>query len=349
MNPQAMTAIFMGTPEFAVPCFKMLVDEGYRVALAVTQPDRPKGRGGHATPPPVKEAAAEAGVPVLQPQKAGEAFEAMAALRPDVVVTAAYGRILPKRMLALPRLGCVNVHASLLPKYRGASPIHQAILNGDAVTGITTMMMDKGIDTGGILLQDELAVIPGSHYPELCSELARLGARTLRRTLGLLACGGIEPRPQDHSQATYAPAIRKEDGALDFWAMDARGVANRVRAYSSWPGAYAALESAGAAPRRVRILAAVAEQGTAPAAPPLGASAAPQPAQAVPAAPPLGASAAPQPGAVVSCSRAAMRVVCADRRCVAVTGLQFDGGRPLQISECWHNIPAGARLACMRP
>ena len=349
MNQKA-TVIFMGTPEFAVPIFNALIEDGYKVELAVTQPDRPKGRGGKPAPPPVKVAAAMAGVPVLQPEKAGDAYEAMAALSPGVIVTAAYGCILRENVLSLPRLGCVNVHASLLPKYRGASPIHQAILNGDAKTGVTTMMMDKGVDTGGVLLQDELGISQSDCYPELCAALAALGARTLLRTLPLLACGKIAPRPQDNSLATYAPAIRKEDGALDFTSMGACGVANRVRAFAAWPGAYAALEYGGAAaPRRMRVLAAEPEpdaQSGSPMPDAQGSSPMPYTHGGSPIPDAQGSS--PMPGAIVSCGRAAMRVVCADRRCVAITRVQFDGGRPLPIAECWHNIPADARLTRLR-
>lgn len=230
--------VFMGTPDFAVPSLLALVDAGYQVVGVVTQPDRPRGRKQVLTPPPVKVVAQEKGLPVFQPESIKDpAFlPLLRELQPDVVVVAAYGQILPADVLNLPPLGCVNVHASLLPRYRGAAPIHRAIINGEEETGITIMLMDTGMDTGPILNQASLAIGPDENVGSLHDRLARLGAELLLATLPLLARKEIVPRPQEEELATYAPPLRAEDEIID-WRRAAREVHNHVRGMDPWPGA----------------------------------------------------------------------------------------------------------------
>lgn len=234
-----MRIVFMGTPDFAVPSLKMLIDEGYEVVAVVTQPDKPKGRGNKLTAPPVKECAVEKGIPVLQPGriKTQEFTDTLKALKPDLIVTCAYGKILPDYLLQIPPMGCINVHGSLLPKYRGAAPIQWSIINGDKVTGITTMMMDVGMDTGDMLLKREMDIPENMTAGELFEELSRLGADTLRDTLKKLQEGVLTRTPQPHEEATYVTIIDKEVGKID-WSKPARDIHNLVRGTDPWPGAY---------------------------------------------------------------------------------------------------------------
>ncbi len=229
----------MGTPEFAVPSLEALLRSEDTLVGVVTQPDRPKGRGQTLVPSPVKQLCLRVGVPLLQPVKMKDpAFlEQLQAWQPDLIAVAAFGRILPKVVLDLPPRGCVNVHASLLPKYRGAGPIQWAIINGEHETGITTMLMDEGMDTGAILLQEAVTIAPEDTAGTLSVRLAEVGARLLLETIRRLKAGTVTPRPQDHSQATLAPMLRKEDGLID-WSLPAVQIANRVRGLSPWPGAY---------------------------------------------------------------------------------------------------------------
>ena len=204
--------VFMGTPDYAVSSLRALHDSGHEVLAVVTQPDRPKGRGRKLTPPPVKHAAVQYGYPVLQPEKVRtHAFqEQMARLAPDLFIVVAFGQILPQRLLDIPGIGAINVHASLLPRYRGAAPIQWAIINGDRETGVTTIMMDKGMDTGDMLLMEKTEIGPDETAAELHDRLSEMGARTLIRTLERLQNGSLERVPQDHTQATYAPMLKKE-------------------------------------------------------------------------------------------------------------------------------------------
>lgn len=206
--------VFMGTPDYAVPSLRALHDSGHEVLAVVTQPDRPKGRGRKLTPPPVKNTAMQYGYPVLQPEKVrNHAFnEQMTQLAPDLFIVVAFGQILPKRLLDIPVTGSINVHASLLPRYRGAAPIQWAIINGDRETGTTTMMMDKGMDTGDILLMEKTHIGPDETAADLHDRLSEMGARTLIRTLERLQNGSLERAPQDHEQATYAPMLKKRMG-----------------------------------------------------------------------------------------------------------------------------------------
>ncbi|MCG6917826.1 MAG: methionyl-tRNA formyltransferase [Deltaproteobacteria bacterium] len=233
------TLVFMGTPEFALPSLKGLLAAGAPISLVVTQPDRPKGRGRKMVAPPVKLLAEAEGIPVYQPQKVktGEAIERIATLAPSCIVVAAYGQLLPAEILALPRLGAVNVHASLLPKYRGPAPIHWALIRGEEKTGITTMLMDIGMDTGDILMQREVVIEPGDTAGTLHDRLAEEGARLLLETLDLLKKNTLKPRAQDDSQATYAPMLVKEDGEID-WKEGAKKICCRIRGLDPWPGGF---------------------------------------------------------------------------------------------------------------
>jgi methionyl-tRNA formyltransferase len=234
-----MKIVFMGTPDFAVPSLDMLVKENYDVAAAVTQPDKPKGRGNKITPSPVKEYALNAGIRVLQPErlKTDNFFQELANIGPDLIVTAAYGKILPKAVLDLPPKGCINVHGSLLPKYRGAAPVQWTVINGETVSGITTMFMDEGIDTGDILNKKEIPIDEDMTAGELYENLAGLGAVTLKETLAMLEEGVLKRKKQDESKATYVKVIDKDLGCID-WNKPSKDVHNLVRGVNPWPGAY---------------------------------------------------------------------------------------------------------------
>lgn len=234
-----MRIVFMGTPEFAGPSLDALLRSDDHVVGVVTQPDRPKGRGQQLAPSPVKLIAQREGIPLLQPvkMKAPEFLEPLAAWEPDLIAVTAFGRILHPGILSLPPMGCVNVHGSLLPKYRGAAPVQWAVINGETETGITTMLMDEGMDTGPMLLQERLAIMPDDTAGTLAPRLAELGGRLLVETIRQLKAGTLTPKKQDEGQATMAPLLKKEDGLIN-WAMSAESLANRVRGLSPWPGAY---------------------------------------------------------------------------------------------------------------
>jgi methionyl-tRNA formyltransferase len=235
--------VFMGTPEFAVPSLQALLDADPdrvgRVVGVVTQPDRPKGRGQHLAPPPIKLLAQQAGLPILQPVKMKDPdfLDGLRGWSPDVIAVTAFGRILPPVVLDLPPMGCVNVHGSLLPKYRGAAPIQWAVINGETETGITTMLMDPGLDTGPMLLRETVPIHPTDTAGDLAARLAPLGGRLLAETITGLKNGRLRPIPQDHAQATLAPLLKKEDGLLH-WTDTAVALANRIRGLTPWPGAY---------------------------------------------------------------------------------------------------------------
>jgi methionyl-tRNA formyltransferase len=234
-----MRIVFMGTPEFAVPSLDALLRSDDEVVGVVTQPDRPKGRAQTLTPPPVKLLALQQGLPVLQPEKMKDpAFlEALRAWQPDLIAVTAFGRILPKVILDMPPRGCVNVHGSLLPKYRGAAPIQWAVINGESETGITTMLMDEGMDTGPMLLQARIPIAPTDTGGTLAQKLAPIGGALLVDTIRQLKMGTLVARPQDHALATLAPILKKEDGLID-WGLSAAAIADRVRGLSPWPGAF---------------------------------------------------------------------------------------------------------------
>jgi methionyl-tRNA formyltransferase len=238
--PQSLNLVFCGTPRFAVPTLEKLVDAGFRAKLVVTQPDRPKGRGLELVQSPVKESALELKLPITQPEriKTNDEFRAqLTALKPDAIIVVGYGRIIPQWMLDLPPLGNINLHASLLPKYRGAAPIQWAIANGETVTAVTTMRIDAGLDTGDILLQQELAIAPDDTAETLSPRLATIGADLVVETLRRLQAGSLEPRPQHNSQSSLAPILKKEDGLVDF-SRSAADICNRIRGFQPWPGAY---------------------------------------------------------------------------------------------------------------
>jgi len=234
-----MRIVFMGTPEFAVPSLEALLKSDDEVVGVVTQPDRPKGRGHELAPPPIKLLAQQIGIPILQPLKirTPDFLDTLAGWKPDLIAVTAFGRILHAPILNLPPMGCVNVHGSLLPKYRGAAPVQWAVINGETETGITTMLMDEGMDTGAMLLQERIPISPDDTAGTLAPRLASLGGRLLVETISRLKADTIVPRTQDHAQATLAPLLKKEDGAID-WTADARSIADRIRGLSPWPGAY---------------------------------------------------------------------------------------------------------------
>jgi methionyl-tRNA formyltransferase len=232
--------IFMGTPELAAVSLRALIaSPEFEIVAVVTQPDQPKGRGLKLQPSAVKEVAQKENLPVLQPQRAREEgfLQQMAAMKPDLIAVAAYGQILPKAILDLPRFGCLNVHTSLLPKYRGAAPIQHAILNGDSETGVTIMKMDVGLDTGDILTQERTPIDASDNSQTLHDRLADIGAKLLVRTIPDFVSGAIQPRSQPSEGATYASKIKKQDGEIH-WTQPARAIHNRVRAMVPWPGAF---------------------------------------------------------------------------------------------------------------
>jgi methionyl-tRNA formyltransferase len=235
-----MRIVFCGTPEFAVPSLRRLAAHPeFSVEAVVSQPDRPRGRGQTVSASPVKDAALAAGLHVFQPEsiKSDSAQEFLKRVAPDAVVIIAYGQIIPSRLLTLPRLGWINLHASLLPRYRGAAPIHWAIANGETVTGISTMQIDAGMDTGPTLLQQELVIGPDETSPELATRMSELGADLIVDSLLKLDRGEIASQPQDVAKATYAPILKKEDGRID-WTRPAQQIYNRMRGFAPWPGAY---------------------------------------------------------------------------------------------------------------
>jgi methionyl-tRNA formyltransferase len=236
----ALKIIFCGTPAFAVPSLRHLVPQpDFRIEGVVTQPDRPRGRGGALASSPVKEAALAENIPVYQPAKirSEEGFEYFQRMAPDVVVIIAYGQIIPHRLIDIPRLGWINLHGSLLPKYRGAAPIHWAVANGEKRTGLTTMRIDAGLDTGPILLKYETQIGTEETSPDLYVRLAEAGAPLMAATIRGLADGSIAPIPQDDSLATLAPPLKKEDGKVD-WSFPAQKIFNRMRGFKPWPGTF---------------------------------------------------------------------------------------------------------------
>ncbi|MBA7627883.1 Methionyl-tRNA formyltransferase [subsurface metagenome] len=248
-----MRVVFMGTPEFAVPALERLILNQYQVVAVYTRPDKPAGRGRHQAPPPVKRAALELGVPVVQPLslKTAEAVAELCAFRPDIIVVAAYGQILPPPVLDMPEHGCINIHPSLLPKYRGASPVTAAILAGDDFTGVSLMLLDKGLDTGPVLGKAAVAISPWDSTGSLTDKLSLVAAQLLQEVLVHWLRGEITPQPQDEAGATYSSRIAKEDGEID-WNLPAEDIWRRVRAFNPWPGGYTWWRG-----RQIRVLEAV--------------------------------------------------------------------------------------------
>jgi methionyl-tRNA formyltransferase len=304
-----MRIVFMGTPAFSVPSLEALLEAGYEGVAVVAQPDRPRGRGLAPAAPPVAEAARRAGLRLLQPARVREpAFLAgLESLAPDLVAVAAFGQILPRALLDVPPRGCVNVHASLLPKYRGAAPIQWAILRGETVTGITTMAMNEKMDEGDMLLVREVSILPDENAGALSARLSEVGAALLVETVAGIAAGRITPRPQAHAKATLAPRLRKEDGRIP-WAHPAGAVVNRVRAMTPWPGAFTTLGG-----RDLKIW--EARRG--------------------------GAAGEAGPGTVIGADAAGVAVAAGDGQAVVLRKLQLAGKKRLAAQE----FLRGARLS----
>ena len=305
--------IFMGTPEFAVPALQRLIDEGFPIAGAVCQPDRPQGRHMRLQDPPVKKLASAHGIPVLQPEKvrAPEFETAIRALEPDMIVTAAYGRILPPNILAIPLLGCLNIHASLLPAYRGAAPIQWCLINGETQAGVTIMLMDEGMDTGDILLQRSVPVAEDMDAGQLSDMLSALGASMLPEAIAGWLDGSIRPRPQDAALATTIPMMSRETGKID-WQSSAQAIHNLIRGTSPWPGAYTWCGK-----RRIKVHKARV----------CGDSAL------------VSASAGLEPGTICLCGEV-ISVACGDG-VLDLLEIQSDSGKRLSCQECAHNYRFG--------
>jgi methionyl-tRNA formyltransferase len=249
--------VFCGTPRFAVPSLEALIAAGHKIDLAVSQPDRPVGRSQELAAPPVKQTALAAGLAVTQPEKIRNNAEFRAqleAIAPDAIVVVAYGRIIPPWMLKLPRLGCINLHASLLPKYRGAAPIQWAVAMGETVTGNTAMLLEEGLDTGPILLQRQITIGQEQTAANLFDVLAKAGAPLLVETLTGLADGTIQPHPQNNALATLAPILEREDGRIDFAAHTATEIWNRWRGFQPWPGAFTVLDGKKLIVHRMKVV-----------------------------------------------------------------------------------------------
>ncbi len=252
-----MKLVYMGTPQFAVLPLRKLAEAGYEIVGVVTRIDKPSGRGRVLASPPVKKTALEMKLPLFQPRRVREPefISVLKSLNAEAIIVAAYGQILPKEILTMTTLGCINIHASLLPLYRGAAPINWAIMNGDSETGITVMQMDEGMDTGPMLLQESIPIGPRDTTGSMLEKLSSLGARLITEILPLIAEGSIVPHAQDDSKATFAPLLKKEDGFID-WKLPATEIHNRVRGMTPWPGAYTYLDG-----KMIKILEAEATTG----------------------------------------------------------------------------------------
>jgi len=302
----------MGTPEFAVPSLDMLVSEGYDVVAVVTQPDKPKGRGKKLAAPPVKEYALKKGIEVLQPAKIKTTdFEnQLRSIAPDLLVTAAYGKILSKELLDIPPLGCINVHASLLPKYRGAAPINWCIINGEKITGVTTMFTDEGMDTGDMLLKKQVEITDEMTAGELHDILSVVGAEVLKETLIKLKDGTLQHEPQNEEEATYAPMMDKDIGKID-WNKSALEIHNLVRGINPWPGSYTFYKG-----NRMKVWKTrVADNGYA----------------------------SQKPGTICEITKEEL-IVATGNGFLSVKEVQFDSGRKMGINECGHNLDEGEVL-----
>ena len=315
-----MRLVFCGTPRFAVPTLHALHAVGREIALVVSQPDRPAGRKQIIEPTPVKQAALDSGLSVTQPDKIRNNAEFRAQLEsiaPDAIVVVAYGRIIPPWMLALPKYGCINLHGSLLPKYRGAAPIQWAVAMGETATGNTTILLEEGLDTGPMLLQQEVPIGPDQTAVDLFEILAERGAPLMVETLDGLVNGSIQPKPQDHTRATLAPILAREDGQMDFAAHTATELRNRWRGFQPWPGAFTLLEGKKLIAHRMEVFA--ADQ-----------------------APHSGSQ---EPGRLVV-DRSRILVGCAQSTWLALTELQLEGKKRVTSAELLRGTPlvSGMRL-----
>jgi methionyl-tRNA formyltransferase len=313
--------VFCGTPRFAVPTLEALIAAGHEIPLVVSQPDRPVGRKQQLTAPPVKQTALAAGIPVTQPEKIRNNAEFRAQLeatQPDAIVVVAYGRIIPQWMLAMPRLGCINLHASLLPKYRGAAPIQWAVAMGETVTGNTTMLIDEGLDTGPILLQQECAIGPETTAADLFEKLAVDGAPLVVESLAGLEAGSITPRPQENAQAVLAPLLTREDGRIDFAAYTAAELKNRWRGFQPWPGAFTALDGKKLIVHDMDVA--------------LGVE--------------IGASGRCEPGSIVVEDDECLFVACAGHTWLGLIEVQLEGKKRMEAGEFLrgHQLASGMRL-----
>ncbi len=296
-----MRIVFMGTPEFAVPSLRALVEAGHEVAGVFTQPDKPVGRHQNKLQPcPVKEYALSVDIPVYQPEKLrdGEALSILKELSPELIAVAAYGKILPPDILALPKFGCVNVHSSLLPRYRGAAPINWAILNGEEKTGVTIMYMAEGLDTGDILTQGETAIGIDENAQELTARLAELGAELLVKTVADIAAGTVSAVPQDDAKSCYAPMLSKELSPID-WGQTARRVHDQVRGLYPWPAAVTALDGVRCKVLRARL---------------------------------TGESSGKPAGSVAQADKKGLKIVCGDGNILEILELQPDGKKPMSAA-----------------
>ena len=311
-DPSGIKIVFMGTPEFSAVSLKALADAGYNVVLTVTQPDKPVGRKHIITPSPVKVLSQELGIPVYQPTTFKEegSEDEIRDCNPDLIVTAAYGKILPQRVLDIPAFGALNVHGSLLPLKRGAAPVQRAVLEGDEVTGVTIMKMDAGMDTGDILSMAEYKIPENMHSSELMSELAKVGADLLIRTVPDYLSGAIKSIAQDNDKATYSPPIEATEGLID-WNDAAIAVHNRIRALSEWPGAFTYMNG-----KKLKIYDSVRED--------------------------IDVSGKPS-GAVIKPDKKTLVVVCGSGA-VRILKLQQEGGKVLPASDIAHNISEGTML-----
>ncbi|MDD2440953.1 MAG: methionyl-tRNA formyltransferase [Eubacteriales bacterium] len=309
--------VYMGTPDFAVPPLEALLARGDNVVAVVCQPDRPQGRHMALAAPPVKQRAVKAGIPVLQPEKLRDGtFEmALRAFSPDLVVTAAYGRILPPAILAVPAHGCLNIHASLLPAYRGAAPIQWSIVRGEKKTGVTIMLMDEGMDTGPILAQEAVPIPPDMNAGELSDQLSALGARMITEVIDSYLAGHITPRPQDPALAFAIPMLTREHGQID-WTRPARDVHNQIRGLYPWPGAYTVCQG-----KRLKI----------------HRSALNEDADAVAAASGLA------PGTICLCSPRAISVACGSG-VLDILEIQTESGKRMHCRDCAHNYRFGQTM-----
>jgi len=309
-----MVVAFFGTPQFAVPTLRRLLASRHQVRGVVTQPDRPRGRGQKVTDSPVKAVALAHGVPVVQPDRLRDAafLDTFRSWSPDLGVVVAYGRLIPEELLTVPRLGMINVHASLLPRYRGAAPVHRAVINGESETGVTIMRVVKALDAGDMLAKAPRPIGPDETSEEVERDLATMGAQLLVETVDRLEAGGVREEPQDPSASTYAPKLTKEEGLID-WTAPAGVIHNRVRGLYPWPHAYTFLDGARLIIRRTRI----ADTATDAVA-----------------------------GTVIDAGRDAITVAAGDRRSVVIEELQPEGRRPMRVRDFLAGRPVrpGARF-----
>jgi methionyl-tRNA formyltransferase len=311
MIPQDIRTVFMGTPDFALDTLRGLIEAGVQLVGVYTQPDRPKGRGKKLTPPPVKELALQHDIPVFQPQKLRDplAVEELKALAPDLIVVVAYGQILPQAVLDIPQHGCINVHASLLPKYRGAAPINKVIVDGETETGVTTMLMDIGLDTGDMLIKRTLTIGADETAGQLHDRMAPLGREAMDETLRQLCAGALKAEKQDDGETCYASMMKKEDGLID-WSLPAKQIHNLVRGLDPWPAAYTSLNG-----ETLKVSKTAVETGSAAA------------------------------GSVVNADENGVSIACGEG-VLRVGELQLPGKRKMLAADFLrgHNLPAGTLL-----